>query len=143
MGTFHQVGESIECESAKIIFRKIIPVKLVRLDSVKKSFFKHECDRNSTAEILKELNPKIAIINKVEIEPLKKGSNLDSGDQIASDGITVYHESKIPLKPDIGGEGRTSTHTGQFVITKNFTYAVIKIPFQHIINALNSGKKIL
>ena len=141
MATFHGQGESIECDSAEIIFRKLIPVKLVTLGSVK-SLFKYECDRNSSAEIITELNPKVAIIN-VANPPLHKGSNLECGDKLSADGITFYSKGTTPLKPEIGGEGRTATHTGQFTITKNFTYAIIKIPFAHIIRALNSGKEIL
>lgn len=141
MATFHGHGESIECDSAEIIFRKIVPVKLVTLGSIK-LLFKYECDRNSSVEIITELNPKVAIIN-MPAPPLKKGSNLEYGDKLSADGITFYYKSKTPIKIEVGGEGRTSTHTGQCATTKTFTYAVIKIPFAHVIRAINSGKEIL
>ena len=63
-----QAGCSIECEKCKIIARKVIPSSVLQ-DSKIGRYIKYNCQRNSSAENLKELNPKK--------EKYRKGSNLD------------------------------------------------------------------
>lgn len=133
MPTFHKQGESVECNSAEILSRKFVPGSAVKLDGIN-FYVRYECDRNSSAEILKEVNPKKAKFN------LK--SNLNCGDKISADAITFYYQGLKKISIALGGNARTGTHTGQIIITKTFTYAIIKIPYSHIINAQNSKNKI-
>lgn len=105
---------SIECSSAEVISRQIIPSSFVELNKVGKCLT-YKCKRNSEASILKELNPKEPIINK--------NSYLDIDVKVECESLFVAVCKSKPYKIDvINHSGR---HKAQYMKTDEFTFAKI------------------
>lgn len=125
---FHEAGESIECLKCKLVTRKYSPSSVINDQTYGGRCFKYECDRNASAEILKELNPKNY---KVRIT-----SHLDLGDMLKAYSLIVYFQSKKRLKFDL--VNKTGSHKAQEAICKGFTYAEIKQPLANVISSMKS-----
>ncbi|MCU0390881.1 MAG: hypothetical protein MUE81_07170 [Thermoflexibacter sp.] len=125
MEEYYEIPESIECNAAEIISRKIVPKGLLKYEKI--GFcFKYSCDRDSSAEIKKELSPKKAI--------LKESSKLDLGTKLVCLKLFFLVRGKKPITADvINNSGR---HKAQLIATKDFTYAEITQPFAQIANAI-------
>lgn len=129
MSDFFHIPESIECEKADVISRKII-FKGFLNDPCLGYCTKYVCDRNSSAEIMKELNPKVSKCNP--------NSKLNLGDKLDCESLFVLITGFFKADPEtINHSGR---HKAQKVSTKKFTYAEITRPFEHIANAAEKKK---
>lgn len=117
--------ESIECNSAYVFTRKQIYDGMHRLDDLG-IVQKYKCDINSTAEIIKELDPKVFVF--------KEKSKLDMGDKLKCEGLYFFVKSNKHVKFNI--VNKTSRHKGSDVTTNKFTFAEVTKPFQDVINAL-------
>jgi len=105
---------SIECSSAEVISRQIIPSSFVEFNKVGKCLT-YKCKRNSEASILKELTPKEPIINK--------NSYLDINTKVECESLFVAVCKAKPYKIDvINHSGR---HKAQYMKTDEFTFAKI------------------
>lgn len=129
MADYYKTGDCIECNSAEIIARKPVPSSFVK-HPILGQLRKYTCERNSSAEIAQELNPKKSIY-----DPLSK---LNMGDKIQAEKIIVYVANSVIRFSVLGGH--SGRHKSQYVKTKCFTYAKITFPFRHILNALKELK---
>jgi hypothetical protein len=111
----------MECLSAEVISRKIVPSSFLNINKYGKCFT-YKCSRNSEAKILKELEPKVAIYNKY--------SHLCFGTILECDKLFVIVNKNKPYTADkINHSGR---HKSQIFITKEFTIAKISQQFHNI-----------
>ena len=107
-------NSSIECLSAGIISRKILPSSFLEILNIGKCLT-YKCKLNSEAKILKELNPKSPIINK--------NSHLDIDVKLECENLFIAVNVKKPYKLDlINHSGR---HKAQEMITDQYTFAKI------------------
>jgi hypothetical protein len=116
---FFGVGESIECASAYVIAKKILPSPPMNHEFFGRCM-KYVCSRDGGASIVKELDPKISKIqNSI--------SRLNLGDKIQGKSFYVLHKGHKPLKPE---KTRFSgQHNGNEMTTPDYTYAEIRTPF--------------
>ncbi len=114
-------GASIECNSALISTRKIIKTSILNIPAIGVCK-KYKCSRNSDVTILKELNPKTALINK--------NSFLNIEDKIKAETIIVITTDKkdIILKKT----PYTGRHKSQIGRTNNFTQGIISETFPNL-----------
>lgn len=110
-----QDNASIECLSASIISKKIIPSAYMVVNNVGKCFV-YKCSRNSEAVILKELVPK---------EPKHNvNSALDLDDILEGENITVAIQTR--RGPKISKLGaHTGRHNAQTCTSDYYTFAMI------------------
>lgn len=109
-------NSTIECDSAEIIARKIVPSSYIEIDSVGRCFT-YKCYRNSEAKIIKELKPKQAIYNE--------NSSLNEGDILECEQLFVAVNKNKPYTPDkINHSGR---HKANIFKTKEYTMAKISL----------------
>ncbi|MGY5846010.1 hypothetical protein ACW6QP_01210 [Salegentibacter sp. HM20] len=107
-------NSTIECLSAQIISRKIVPSSFIEIDSVGRCFT-YKCYRNSEAVILSELTP---------LKPkYNKHSNLKEGDILECDQLFIAVNKNRPYTPDL--INHTSRHKAQLMKTKEYTMAKI------------------
>jgi len=125
------VGASIECEKCELISRKIVPSS-PQMDDTLGRVIKYECSRNSSAEILKELNPK-------EFK-YKISSNLDLGSKLQANGIYLLTTKLKRIKPDIVNE--SGRHKASKSTIDGFTFAEIKYPLENVLNSINNRKEL-
>ena len=105
---------SIECSSAEIISRQILPSSYLEFNKVGKCLT-YKCKRNSEAAIIKELIPKEPLINK--------NSFLDKDSKVECESLFVAVCKVKPYKLDvINHSGR---HKAQYMKTDEFTFAKI------------------
>lgn len=105
---------TIECSSAEIISRKIVPSSFLNIPKIGKCFT-YKCSRNSEAIIKKELKPKKAIYNE--------NSLLCCNTKLECDKLFVAVNKNKPYKYEkINHTGR---HKAQTFTTKEYTYAKI------------------
>jgi hypothetical protein len=127
-------GEKIECLSANVYSKKITPSVPQNHPKIGLSL-KYNCERDGSAEIIKELSPKKAKINEA--------SHLNLNDKLSANSLYCLVKGIKPItKTKIGGH--TGRHSTQFMKTDDFTFSEISKPFLHIQNALEkriSGKK--
>jgi|SRR5690606_9429657 len=111
----------IECRSAQIISRKIVPGSFLNLKSIGK-VFTYKCSRNSEAIIRKELEPKVALYNK--------NSYLDLDTKLECDRLYFMVKAKRPYSQDL--KNHTHRHKAQEILTDDFTYARIDVQLHNI-----------
>lgn len=129
---FVQAGDQIECSKSEVISRRITPRALKKIPRIGKCWT-YNCKRNSSAEIVKELDPKKT--------RYCENSHLDEGDILSSEDIVVTVENIRKIQAvKIGGQ--TATHSSQKMRTKDFTHAKITKPFMHIINSIENRRKL-
>lgn len=114
-------NHSIECNSAQIISRKIVPGAFLNLKSIGR-VFSYKCSRNSEAVIKRELNPKVALYNK--------NSFLDLETKLECDRLYFLVKAKKPY--DVGLKNHTHRHKAQEILTEDFTFARIDVQLQNI-----------
>lgn len=107
-------NSSIECLSAEIISRKILPSSFINIETIGRCFT-YKCSRNSEALILKELDPKKPIHNEHSL--LSINSKLECDDL-----FVVVNKSKPYKYSKINHSGR---HKAQIFTTKEYTFAKI------------------
>jgi hypothetical protein len=124
-------NSTIECDSAEVISRKIIPSSFIEIQNIGKCF-SYKCSLNSEATIKKELNPKECKVNI--------NSCLDLNAKLESDKLFVAVAKKKPYKFSlINLSGR---HKAQYFMTDEFTYAAITFQLKNI-PLLNPEKQII
>ena len=123
-------NSSIECNSAEVISRKIMPSSYMEIKKIGKCrTFK--CSRNSEATILKELEPKKPSYNE--------NSSLNLNDKLESEDIFLAVNCKKSIKVELlNYSGR---HKAQTFTTEHFTFAKISKQFPNIAQ-LNPQKTI-
>ena len=104
---------SIECLSAEVITRKIASRTPTEIPGVGRCI-KYNCNRDSSAEIKKELEPKLA--------RHRPASSLNFGDLVKGRDIMFFYQGIRPLKPTVIG-GHSGRHKAQALNTRSFTYA--------------------
>lgn len=123
-------NSTIECDSAEVISRKIIPSSFIEIQNIGKCF-SYKCSLNSEATIKKELAPKKCKVNH--------NSYLDLDTKLESDKIFVAVAKNKPYKFSlINLSGR---HKAQIFVTNEFTYAAITSQLKNI-PLLNPEKEI-
>lgn len=124
---YYELGEKIECQQSDIIAKKIIPSVPQNHPKIGLSI-KYKCKRDGSAEIMKELEPKIPIVDEK--------SNLNINDKLQANELFFIVKNIKKLNPAKVG-GHTGRHSSQVVKTKHYTYAEISKPFLHIQNAID------
>ncbi|MDZ4757321.1 MAG: hypothetical protein SGJ10_04160 [Bacteroidota bacterium] len=125
------MGDSIECEHSEVVAKKIIPSSPQRRDDIGVCI-KYLCTRDGSAEVVKELDPKV--------HKIKESSNLNLGDCIKSEAFFVLVEGLRPLsKTKLGGQ--SNRHSSNSVSPRKYTYAEISYPFARIMHALENRQK--
>jgi len=114
-------NSTIECNSAKIISRKITPSSFLNIPNIGRCFT-YKCSRNSEAVIKKELDPKEPIYNHNSL------LNIDTKLEcellfVAVNKIKPYSFIKI---------NHTGRHKAQTFTTKEYTYAKISKQISNI-----------
>ncbi|GAA4137928.1 hypothetical protein GCM10022216_14500 [Sphingobacterium kyonggiense] len=111
----------IECFSAEIISRKIVPGTFLNLKNIGK-VFTYKCSRNSEATIKKELLPKKPLYNN--------NSFLDLETKLECDRLFVIVRAKKPYDKDL--KNHTHRHKAQSFLTDDFTFAQITYQLKNI-----------
>jgi len=114
-------NSSIECLSADVISRKIMPSSYMEVKLIGKCRT-YKCSRNSEAKILKELDPKKPYCNL--------NSALDLNDRIeAEDLFLAINSSKSVKITLVNHSGR---HKAQNFVSEFYTFAKISKQFPNI-----------
>lgn len=127
----HLAGESIECTKCEIIARKIVPSS-PQIDDRFGRVIKYDCSRNSSAENLRELNPK-------EFK-YKFSSNLDLGTVLKADSIYIITSQLKRLNCSVINE--SGRHKASHGIIDSFTFAEIKYPLENVLNSMAKRKEL-
>lgn len=123
----YQRPASIECEVAKLKYRKIVIQKPEKNTKLNKIVYRCKCERDSEAYIVKELNPKIPKINE--------NSMLNKDDGIKGKDIFVISIKNI--RPENAKIKRGSaTHQAAFHQLRGFIYAELELEFPNLTNIL-------
>lgn len=131
---YFKKGESIESNGSQVI-AKFIDDEMPRKHPQLGLSVKYSCERDGEAIITRELNPKKAIV--------RNESALNKGDKIrASEFICIVQNPKSIKPKKLKGKKFSGRHNAQTFQTKDKTFAQIKKPFTHIINALEKKKAI-
>jgi hypothetical protein len=112
---------TIECLSAQVISRKIIPSSFLNIPTVGKCFT-FKCSRNSEALIIKELIPKKAIYNKNSI--------LCCDTKLECELLFIAVNIKKPYR--LSKINHTGRHKAQTFTTKEYTFAKISKQIHNI-----------
>ncbi|MBZ9728265.1 hypothetical protein LB467_01070 [Salegentibacter sp. JZCK2] len=124
----YKEGDKIECNKSEVIAKKITPQSLQNHPKLGR-VWKYKCDRDGSAEITEELDPKEALHSEE--------SNLNLGDTLKSEKFYVLVKETRKLRPKKIG-GHTGRHSSQELKIKKYTFGEIIKPFEHIINALQN-----
>jgi|688.fasta_scaffold193966_1 hypothetical protein len=114
-------NSSIECLSADVISRKIMPSSYMDVKLIGKCRT-YKCSRNSEAKILKELAPKKAYCNL--------NSALDLDDRIEAEDLFLAINSSKSVK--ISLVNHSGRHKAQTFISEFYTFAKISKQFPNI-----------
>lgn len=129
MPEYYQAYDSIECRGVCLDIRALIPSIMQNVEGVG-SCWTYKAERNGTAEIKKELNPKRALH--------KTDSHLDIGDSVTGEKLSVLIEgSKVHCK------AKPATHrhkSQQTEVSREFVFAEITKPITHIANGIAKRK---
>ena len=112
---------SIECSSAEIISRKILPSAFIDINNVGKCF-SYKCSLNSEATIKKEIEPKKPIVNQ--------NSSLDNESKLECDKLFVAVKRNKPYR--LCKINFTGRHKAQTFTTDEFTFAKISLQLSNI-----------
>ena len=128
MTKYYSTGDKIECEAAEIYSRKITP-SVFQNHPIIGRHIKYVCDRNASVEIKRELNPKVAIINKFF-------SHLDLNDQLYSESLycLIKGIKPLPISKKSNFSGR---HSVQLMNSNVYTFSEISRPFANIQGAID------
>jgi hypothetical protein len=118
-------NSSIECLSAHIVSRKIIPSAFIEIFAVGKCLT-YRCSRNSEATILKELVPKRCYFNI--------NSYLDLNAKIECENLYVVVNKSKPYKYDL--INHSARHKALQMITNEYTFAKITKQIPNIPQAI-------
>lgn len=121
-------NSSIECLSADVISRKIMPSSYMEIDKIGKCRT-YKCSRNSEAVILKELDPKQPYCNV--------NSSLSLNDKLEAEDIFLAINTTKAIK--VGLTNHSGRHKAQTFCTEHFTFAKISKQFPNI-SELNPQK---
>lgn len=124
-------NSTIECDSAEVISRKILPSSFIEIKNIGRCF-SYKCSRNSEATIKKEISPKIPRINY--------NSFLDIDSKLESENLFVAVQKNKPYKLDV--TNHSGRHKAQTFVTDEFTYAVITVQISNI-PLLNPEREII
>lgn len=123
---FYGAGDKIECQKSEVIAKYILASHTQNHPVIGLSV-KYKCDRDGSAIITKELNPKEPILHKE--------SNLNLGDKLRAKKFYIIVENIRRIKHK-RISGHTGRHGSQKMNTKDYTFAEITKPFTGIQNAL-------
>lgn len=123
---FFASGESIECQSAEIVAKKIILGAITENEILGTQLRKYSCQRDGYAEIVKELDPKT--------HKLKPSSRLDQGNKLKCKRFFFLVERLGSLK--IKKVKFSGDHNAQHTQTNDFTFAEIAQPFDSLVRSL-------
>lgn len=112
---------TLECISAEIISRKIIPSSFIEIPNIG-ICFSYKCSLNSEAKIVKELKPKLSIVNEYSL--------LDIDSKLECDKLFVAIKKNKPYK--LGKINFTGRHKAQTFTTDEFTFAKITLQIGNI-----------
>ncbi len=106
--------DSIECEEAQLKARRVNPLFPYRHEKLQCMVFPWKYQESAVAIILKELYPKVAIIDS--------NSALDAGNRVVGKIIEVLATRQIP-RPQV--QAHSSRHRAQFSIAAGFVYCKV------------------
>lgn len=121
----HDTYASIECEKCEIISRKIEPSGLLEHPILGK-VLKYKCTRDSSSEILTELNPKIF--------KCLLSSNLQLGDILKAKAIEVLSKKIVPERKSV--INHSSQHKAEKIILKGYSFSQITYPHENVLNSI-------
>lgn len=126
-------NSTIECMGAKIIYRKAVPSAYVDYENIGRCYT-WKCYRNSEAEIVRELNPRISLLHR--------RSMLQEGDRLECENMFVAINRQRPYPPALvnhSGRHKASTfETTVFTLAK-ITKMIVGIPYTEIDNSLKGS----
>jgi len=126
LSEFYKIPESIECNAANVVARKIVKTALIEEEKIG-ICQKYKCSRNSSATVKKELNP---------LEFLKcNTSKLKLDDCLVAEDLFFFTKGYKKLRISLINE--SGRHKAQTTDTSSYTYAEITKPFEHIMKALH------
>lgn len=114
-------NSSIECNSAEIVSRKILPSAFIELNNIGRCF-SYKCSLNSEATIKEEIVPKNPLVNQ--------NSNLDKETKLECDKLFVAVKKSKPYK--LCKINFTGRHKAQTFTTDKFTFAKISLQLSNI-----------
>jgi hypothetical protein len=118
-------NSSIECLSADVISRFILPSSFLEIKTIGKCLT-YKCKRNSEATILKELDPKNAVVNS--------NSHLDLNVKLECENLYIAINKTKPYKYDL--VNHSGRHKAQQMVTNEFTFAKISKQIPNIPQAI-------
>jgi hypothetical protein len=127
MANFINTGDTIEAEHTDVCSRKIEWKGLRKQPDTEAVMTLYECDRNSSAEIVK--------IYEGEIKECTKHFYRNKGDILKADAISVYTQSARKEKSYIK-EGVTGRHGAQFLDLRKRSISTIKQPLENLLKCI-------
>jgi hypothetical protein len=121
LSKYLNIDDSIEGLSILLYTRKYVSLTPIKKNGIG-ILFKYRCQINASAEILKELEKKEC--------KFKKGCYLNKHDSLEAERIEIYCLNSINFSKEAN---YSSTHGIQRAKTKDFTHAVVSIPFRYIL----------
>lgn len=121
MSEHYGKGESIECNGAYVVSKKIEPSCPLNHPTLGKCI-KYVCTRDGRAQITEELNPK-------ESKIPKSISKLNLGDLIDCHSFYVLVEGFKPKKINFAGKFSGAHNANNFNTSSEYTYAEISKPY--------------
>ena len=125
MVVLHQVGESIECDKCEVISRNIVP-SILQVDEILGRVMKYNCERNSSAKNIQELNPKVF--------RYKFSSNLNLGTELRAKGIYLLTTKIRPVKKKT--INHTGRHKAQLAVFDDYVFSEIRYPLENVIHSM-------
>lgn len=121
MAEYIDVGDTIEAEHIDACSRKVEWKGLKRHPITNELMTLYECDRNSTAVIVKEC------INTYEDDliELTRHFKRDLGDTLKADAISIYTRTKRKQRIEVK-EGVSGRHGAQFIYLREKSISCIK-----------------
>jgi len=110
-------GDSIECEKANLVFRKITPKLPPKPDSKLGTLYKFKLEIDGAAHIHEELSPKKALLDMT--------SHLEKDDCVKGNTLLLLTTNALKKTGYKIGKG-SSKHSAQFFLNKYFTFTKIE-----------------
>jgi hypothetical protein len=115
------VPESIECLRASLKARSVTPLRPYAHDRLHSLVWPWKLKEAAEASIIRELNPKVAVIDAA--------SKLNLGDQINGKMIEGFSTNPLPPKRL---EADSSSHRGQFTEASDFVYCYVHYTYYQL-----------
>lgn len=128
MGEYYIKPASVYCAKAFVASKKPTPTTAVKVEGIGVCM-RYRCERDSSAEISKEISPKVCQNDG--------GAHMDLGDKIEGEIIDVWVKGIKPQDLKKLG-GYSARHKSQGFQTWDATYAALVQPFVHIENAVRN-----